>query len=161
MSQIDIPAEVSVSGKICGRKNGLAVFCPRNTRYEMHLVIPPGQDLGPDNARIEAVVHASARKIWTVPSGGRFITPIAGTPRIVQGQVHRIDENRLIVYAGAAFIIEMPKNDSALDLARGEIVPGRMINVVLYPGASIEVIGTGARSATPSQPHTGGGPGQT
>jgi hypothetical protein len=153
--------EFATTGKVMGFKDALAIFAPRGTRYELHLEVPTGQKIEPINERIEAVVRIAARKIWTVPSGGNWITPIVGTPRIIQGWVKRIEGNQLIVQAGATFIVEVPLENSAIDLARGAIAVGRMVNVVAHPGASIELVSHSALSATPGQPHTGAGQGQT
>ena len=95
---------------------------------------------GPIDEPLEAVLRVSARKVYTVPSGGNFISPIFGPPRIVQGRVKYADESRAIVHAGATFVVDLPPADSAIDLDNGRIAVGSMINVIALPGATIELV---------------------
>lgn len=43
------------------------------------------------NRRIRGVVHARALKMHRAQAGGRFIEPVHGRPRIVQGTVYEVD----------------------------------------------------------------------
>jgi hypothetical protein len=124
-------------GKVISTKDGMIVFNPRGTTYELHLK-HAGQALAL-NALVDVVVRGVARKVWTVPSGGNFITPIIGTPRIVQGRVKSASESELMVHAGANFVIELPRAESAVDLPNGPIALGTMVNVTLLPGASAQL----------------------
>jgi len=123
-------------GKITGAKGGLICLSPRDTNYELHLV---GAYDGPLNARVNAVVRAKARKVWTVPTGGNFVTPIFGTPRIVQGRIRAIDGNLVVIRCGLDVIVELPESDDALDLAHGGLSVGAMVNATLQPGATFEL----------------------
>ena len=58
---------------------------------------------------VHALIRGSGRKVWTVPSGGNFITPIMGPPKIVQGRVKYADEKQLVIQAGANVIIDLPR----------------------------------------------------
>jgi hypothetical protein len=51
------------------------------------------------NRRIRGVVHARALKLHHAQAGGRFIEPVHGRPRIVQGTVYEVDveNNRLLM----------------------------------------------------------------
>src|SRR5262245_15736225 len=92
----DFPARgtvIDVNGKV-------VIFQPHGTTYELHL----GMDepyAGEKNSPIRALIRASARKVYTVPSGGNFIQPIFGPPRIVQGRVRFIDDRAVVIQAGA------------------------------------------------------------
>ena len=88
----------------------------------------------------------TARKVWTVPSGGNFIAPIFGPPKTIQGRVKWLDEKTLVVHAGTSFLVELPASDQALDLANGPIEVGAMVNVTASPGATAELL-TAATSA--------------
>ena len=133
------PIDFPTCGKVTEAKDGMIVFNPRGTTYALHLKCegkPP-----PLDTWIDVWIGADARKIWTVPSGGNFVTPIVGTPRIVQGRVKYLSEREVVVQAGANFIIDFPSADSDVDLPDGPITIGKMVNVSLLPGASIELLG--------------------
>jgi hypothetical protein len=44
-------------------------------------------------------------------------------------------------------VIDLPTAESAIDLPRGPIAIGKMVNVTLLPGAWIEFVPAGATSA--------------
>jgi hypothetical protein len=136
-----VPASPDVfiaSGKVTGVKDGVVVFNPAGTNYELHLAIPTYA--GPVNVPVRCYIRVAARKVYTVPSGGNFISPIFGPPRIVQGRVRWGDARRLVVHAGCPIHVELPRNDNAIDLDEGAIEVGRMVNVACLPGASVEFV---------------------
>jgi hypothetical protein len=135
-------------GRVLSTSDGKVVFQPRNSSYELYLQIAVEYS-GPIDSPISAVIRAKARKVYTVPSGGNFITPIQGPPRIVQARVIQADERSLIVHATANFVIELPTVDSAIDLDEGPIAPNRMVNVVLFPGATFELAPQAAAASRP------------
>ena len=129
--------EITAAGKIIATRNGMVVFRPTGTNYELYLAFRG--DVGPLNVPVKAVIRAVARKIWTVPSGGNFIAPILGTPRTIQGRVRALDQGSMVVQAGTPIVVEFPTDDSAFDLANGGIRVGSMVNVVAQPGARIQI----------------------
>ena len=115
------------------------VFNPTGTRYELQLAV--GRFDGPLNKPVKALIHVVARKVYTVPSGGSYITPIFGTPRIIQGIVRQADTRSMVVHAGSCpFYVELPPAESAIDLDDGPIYLGKMVNIVCEPGARVEFI---------------------
>jgi hypothetical protein len=121
------------SGKVIAVKDGVAVFNPTGTRYELHLV---GAYDGSLNTPVKCTIRATARKVYTVPSGGNYITPIFGPPRIVQGMVRSADPRMIVVHAGGCPLqIDLPAAESGIDLDDGPIYMGKMVNVVCEPGA--------------------------
>ena len=157
MSSSPISREFATHGKVTDvRDDGrTVVFAPRGTSYEMHLKTADGKYDGPTNTPVEALVHVTARKVWTVPSGGNFISPIMGTPKIIQGRVRQADEKQLVMQAGATFVVDLPGAEHAVDLPSGPITIGNMVNVTALPGATIEIIGRHAPSASPSVARVG------
>jgi len=87
---------------------------------------------------VEVLIRVMARKVYTVPSGGNFVQPIVGPPRIIQGRVRHLDDRQLVVQASANFIVDLPAADSAIDLDNGLITLNTMVNVVALPGATLE-----------------------
>ena len=129
---------VPVRGKVTAVKDGVVVFAPADTNYELHLVAP--NYAGPLNTRVEGIIRAAARKVWTVPSGGLFIAPIFGPPRTIQGRVRSLDVSSLVLQAGAPVLVELPESDTAFDLVNGPITVGTLVNVVALPGARFELV---------------------
>ena len=127
-------------GKVIEVKDGVVVFNPRGTTYELHLKVPAGAALPELNAPVQVLIRANGRKVWTVPSGGNFIVPIQGPPRIVQGRVKYADDRQVLVHAGASVIVDLPAAESAIDLPNGAIAVGTMVNATLLPGATVEFV---------------------
>ena len=134
-SSTDFPAR----GKIIEVRNNVVVFHPTMTNYQFHLEFG---DAKPEVSKrpIECLIRVDARKVYTVPSGGNFIQPIFGPPRIIQGRVKYADEKTLVVHAGVPIIVRLPDAETAIDLSEGKIRVGNMANVVALPGPTIEVL---------------------
>lgn len=134
-SPLDFPAR----GKILHVQDNVVVFNPAGTTYELQLVNMGGDLPSPSNSTIHCHIRAVARKIWTIATGGNFITPIIGTPRIAQGRVRYLDEGTAVIQAGAPIIIALPADAAAFDLINGPVTPNSMINATLLPGATFEL----------------------
>jgi hypothetical protein len=136
------PSDFPTPGKVIEvRDDGnTVVFAPRGTSYELHLKTTAPYT-GPTNTPVQCFIRLTARKVYTVPSGGNFITPIMGPPRIVQGRVLYADDRQIVVRAGANVWVTLPPADSAIDLDEGPITVNRMVNVVGLPGATFELVG--------------------
>ena len=123
-------------GKVTAIRDNLVIFSPAGGSYEMHLVCPGFSR--PLDTPIQGVVRVKARKIYTVPSGGLFVTPIFGSPRIIQGRIRALDEKSMVLHAGGNIVVDFPVDDDAFDLANGPLTVGKMANVVAWPGATFE-----------------------
>ncbi|HVT89022.1 MAG TPA: hypothetical protein VHD56_09240 [Tepidisphaeraceae bacterium] len=115
------------------------VFLPAGTNYELHLKNAGSEPLQTSRP-IEGLIRVTARKMWTVPSGGNFIQPIFGPPRIIQGRVKWLDDRLMVVHAGTDFVVEIPAASQAIDLANGAIQAGSMVNVTAMPGATFSPV---------------------
>lgn len=133
-SNTDFPAR----GKVIRVEDAAIVFAPSNTTYELKLLTAGRYD-GPVNQLIDAHIRGSARKLWTVASGGNFITPIQGPTRILQGRIKYLDSKSMVVQAGAPVIVELPTADSAFDLNSGALAVGALVNCTILPGASLQL----------------------
>lgn len=116
------------------------VFSPTDTTYRLHLAANDPTFAAHIGQVIPSEIHATARKIFTIASGGGFIAPIFGTPKVVQGRVVYVDQTTVVVRASTLIVIELPPTSDAIDLAHGAIIVGSMINAVLLPGASIRPV---------------------
>jgi hypothetical protein len=125
------------SGKVTAVRDGKVVFAPVNTNYELELVCPSYS--GPVNKPVKGMIRVKARKVWTVPSGGNFITPLSGPPKIIQGRVRELEKSWLIVQAGTPITVDLPDSDIVYDLACGPIVVGTIVNVTAFAGGTFEL----------------------
>ena len=80
---------ITARGKVTAFKEGLVTFVPYNTAYALHLAAP-GYG-GPLDTLVNAIIRVTARKAYTVPSGGNFISPIYGPPKTIQGRVRAVE----------------------------------------------------------------------
>lgn len=132
-AQPTIPAR----GKVTSAADGRVKFVPGNTAYELHLAAP--NYAGPVNVLVDGVIRVTARKAYTVPSGGLFISPIYGPPKTLQGRVQALHGNTIILQAGVPVHVELPPESSGVELANGPITVGSLVNVVALPGATFEL----------------------
>src|SRR4029434_9836025 len=79
---------IAARGKVTAAKDGVVHFAPSGTIYELHLVAPSYS--GTVGSLTQGIIRTVARKLWTVPSGGNFISPIFGPPRTIQGRVREV-----------------------------------------------------------------------
>ena len=129
-------------GRVLSKDDTSVVFNPLNTNYELKLLIANYD--GPIGQRLEAFITVSARKVYTVPSGGNFIAPIFGPPRIIQGRVKFLDEREMVVHGGAPVIVQLPAGEDAFDLANGDLTFASLANVVALPGAKFQLAAVAA-----------------
>lgn len=138
MTDAAIAASLAATGKVLRVLNGMVVFNPAGTNYELHLATPKYD--GPLTRPVKCIIRVAARKVYTVPSGGNFITPLFGPPRMVQGRVKAADDRSLVVHAACPIHVTLPPDEDAIDLDEGPIAVGRMVNVVCEPGAKVEFV---------------------
>ncbi|HEV8607697.1 MAG TPA: hypothetical protein VGQ99_20345, partial [Tepidisphaeraceae bacterium] len=119
-------------GRVLSRDDTSVVFNPQNTSYEMKLLV--GNYDGPIGSRVAGFIVVAARKVYTVPSGGNFVEPIFGRPRVVQGRVKYLDEKEMVVQAGGPIIVQLPVEEDAFDLASGDLMVASLVNVVVMAG---------------------------
>ena len=119
--------------------DSIVIFQPCDTNYQMHLQTSRPYT-GPIGQLIDARLRAKAGKIYTVPSGGGFISPIFGSPRTLQGRALHVDDRQIIIRAGVAISVELPQPETAIDLSAGPIAVGSMINVAALPGTTFELV---------------------
>ena len=93
-----------------------------NTSYELH-VLPAGPIATPPGKRIIGTIRARARRIDTVETGGRYIEPVYGRPRRIQGTVIAIAGDAIVVDAGVPIhVTPTHPNQKASDFREGQFV---------------------------------------
>ncbi len=75
-----------------------------HTDYRLHLLCDAAATVGKVDDRVSGVIRGVARRVDVVPAGGRYIEPVYGRPRRIQGWIKAIDpvDRTLTVHAGAA-----------------------------------------------------------
>ncbi len=105
------------------------------TEYRLHL--QPARPLAAEiGRRVTGVIRARAKRVDPVGAGGRFVEPVFGRPRRVQGRVVGRDEQARLIFIACGPVVVCELTDarqSATDFADGEIVA-----CDLEPGASFE-----------------------
>lgn len=107
-----------------------------NTSYEVHLR-PVGQVGGAIGKRIVGVIRADARRVDIVDTGGKYVEPVFGRPRRVQGRVVGRVEGTNSIVVDAGFPIHLRLTDArqrAADFPLGELVSTDVMD-----GATISV----------------------
>ncbi|MCW5769421.1 MAG: hypothetical protein KIT19_12135 [Phycisphaeraceae bacterium] len=105
-------------------KPGYIVVSFPNTSYQTHL-IPTGPVTAQVGKRIVGVVRGSTRRVDSVQTGGRYVEPVFGRPRRVQGTVVATDAraNTITVNAGFPLVCEIGDHrQRAEDFEVGEMV---------------------------------------
>lgn len=102
------------------------------TSYEIQLAVlkAPGTPVG---MKISGVIRVQARRIDKVGSGGRYIEPVAGRPRRVQGSVIEVlPDGTFVMNAGVPVVVKpTDARQKAADFA-----PGDFVSFDALPGAT-------------------------
>jgi hypothetical protein len=102
-----------------------------NTSYQMHL-IPAGAITAQVGKRILGTIRAKARRIDTVGTGGRYVEPVYGHPRRVQGSVIAIDGGAVVV--DATVPIHCTPTDARQKAS--DFQPGQFVSFDVLDGAT-------------------------
>jgi hypothetical protein len=110
------------------------VLAVPGTDYRLQLV-PAGQIETGLNERISGTIRANARRVDVISAGGRYIEPIFGRPRRVQGRIIGGDPkaNTLVVLACVPVTVNLMDHQQA-----GQFAVGQMVSFDVEPGASFE-----------------------
>jgi len=121
-------------------KPAMVVLTFYNTQYEMHL-LPVGDIADPSGVplgkRVEGKIRADAKRVDVVTSGGRYVEPVHGRPRRVQGWVVATDNTRNSITVNAGVPIECRLTDRRQSATRFE--PGQFVSFDVMRGATFEL----------------------
>lgn len=79
-------ANLLAAGKLLEERPGMIIMGIPGTDYRLHLLTDDQVTCGPAG-RIAGRVHARAKRVDVVGTGGRFIEPVYGRPRRLQGRI--------------------------------------------------------------------------
>lgn len=116
-----------------GTTPSLIVLSVPNTSYRLHLR-PAADVTTPVGKRLIGTIKAQARRIDVVESGGRYIEPVFGHPRRVQGMVVATEpsSNSVTVHAGVPIVcaITDPRQQAS------QFEPGQFVSFDVLDGTS-------------------------
>jgi hypothetical protein len=104
-----------------------------NSSYDLHLVATAPIAARP-GGRLIGVIAARARRIDTVKTGGRYLEPVYGRPRRVQGRVVSVDAGRNVVVVDAAVPFHITPTDARQKAADFEA--GQFVSFDIFDGAT-------------------------
>lgn len=109
-------------GELLESSEGFIVLGLPGTDYRLHLVVDQPIATEPGK-RIDGRIRARARRVDVATSGGRYVEPVFGRPRRVQGRIAAVDPqaNSITVHCGCPFICELTANQRASDFPLGAI----------------------------------------
>jgi hypothetical protein len=120
------PDEAAVKrarGVLAEQREGTIVFSKPGTDYRLHLHVlrELPSKIG---HRIAGTIRANGRRIDIVRTGGRFIEPVYGEPRQIQGDIVHIDKanNTVTVNAGVPIVCKVHKLQRADQFKQGDFV---------------------------------------
>jgi len=128
-----------VQGVLADRRDGMIVLDIPGTDYQLHLLesTPTQTTIG---KKIRGRITAQARRVDVIKTGGRYIEPVAGRPRRIQGRIVAIDHDADAVVVNAAVPIHCKTNahqratDFAVDqLGSFDALPGARFEPVDEP----------------------------
>jgi len=124
-------------GRLAEKADDRLVLTIPGTSYRLHLA-PAGAVAADPGDRIAGVIKAQARRVDVVPAGGRFVEPVFGRPRRVQGRIVGGDTagNTIWVMAGGPTLV------CTLTDARqkaGNFKLGQLVSFDVEPGATFEL----------------------
>lgn len=102
-----------------------------NTSYRMHLK-PTAPIAAAVGERILGTIGADARRIDLVGTGGRYVEPVWGPPRRVQGRVVAITPEAVVVHAGMPIHCRPTERDQK----PGDFAEGQLVSFDVLPGAT-------------------------
>lgn len=106
-----------------------------NSNYDLHLVA-----VGPITAevgkRLIGTIRVKARRMDVVGTGGKFVEPVTGRPRRVQGRVIGVDEQAgaVVVDAGVPMLVTPTDARQAPTAFR----PGQMVGFDALEGSTFQ-----------------------
>lgn len=114
-----------------------------NTEYRLELR-PAGDDLSPFEGRVGTtvvgIIRADARRLDRCGAGGRYVEPVFGRPRRVQGMVREVRPGDNAVVVSAALGLAFNLRPTAPGQSAGQFAEGDFITCGVADGASFELV---------------------
>jgi len=129
-----------VAGRLEEKSEDRIVLSLPETDYRLHLLVDQQAMAGEVGKRVAGRILARAMRVDRVRVGGRFIEPVFGRPRRLQGRVTAIDPgaNTITVQCPCPITCELSVNQKA-----GDFRPGELVAFDVKAGTRFEPIGDG------------------
>ena len=121
---MSVTASRSVArGRLVEQNDQHLVLALPNTDYRLHLV-PVGSVEPSPTGFVTGHIHARAKRVDVVRTGGRYIEPVIGRPRRLQGTILAIDTqaNTITVSCGCPINCELTANQQAGQFELSQLV---------------------------------------
>lgn len=105
-----------------------------DTNYRLRLVPAEGLSVAAGD-KIDGVIRAQALRMDVIPAGGRYVEPVQGRPRRVQGRIvgGNTSLNEVYIKAGPGVVVTPMAPQRASDFSIGQ-----MVSFDVRKGATIE-----------------------
>ena len=125
------------TGVLVEKGEGYCVLTKPNTDYAVRLETE-GTIAGEVGKRVTGVIALRARRMDVITGGGRYIEPVSGRPRRVQGRVTETDASANTVTVDAAFpVVVTPHELQRAD----QFELTSMVSFDAHPGATFTPAG--------------------
>lgn len=106
-----------------------------DTDYRLRLVPVKGLSLNVGD-KINGTLKAQALRMDVIPAGGRYIEPVQGRPRRIQGRIigGSTDRNEVYIKAGPSIVVTPMAPQRASDFSIGQ-----MVSFDVRTGATLEI----------------------
>lgn len=125
---------------------GVVVLTVPNTEYRLELR-PVGDDPTPFEGRVGTtvvgIIRAEARRLDLCGAGGRYVEPVFGRPRRVQGMVREVRAPENVVVVSAALGLALNLTPTAPGQAAGQFKEGDFLTCGVLDGATFELVELG------------------
>ena len=134
MDQAHLSSPAVARGTLLEHGPNTIVLGLPGTDYQLHLQVKQAI-AAHQGQRVSGTIHAHARRVDIVPTGGRYIEPVYGRPRRLQGTILTTDPiaNTITVdcapaqdgppgAVGCPFVCRLMAEQKAAGLSRGELV---------------------------------------
>ncbi len=110
-------------GVLAETKEGGIILGVPGSDYRVHLLLTGTLEAKPGD-HISGTIYGTAKRVDKIATGGRFIDPVYGRPRRLQGRVISLDpvKNTISVYAGLPFHCTMMAQQKTSEFELGEMV---------------------------------------
>ncbi|MCC7203788.1 MAG: hypothetical protein IT441_01815 [Phycisphaeraceae bacterium] len=125
-----------VRGRLEGQAAGMIELALPGTDYRLSLATS-GEVKADAVGQVSGRVRARARRVDVIRAGGRYVEPVFGRPRRLQGSVVAVDAgvNTITVYCGCPFICELTSPGQRAE----KFEVGQMVSFDVERGARFEV----------------------
>lgn len=113
----------TVSGRLLEKSVDRIVLRLPGTDYRIQLV-PAGAIPEQPGDKVTGMIEAKARRIDEIDAGGRYVEPVYGRPRRVQGRIvgGDLEANLIYVSAGPTLALRPMAPQTAADFAIGQMI---------------------------------------